>query len=291
VQAAQNVTSSRTVRKKKASVTAKMVTLFRAFADGGLTSVPDFHDPFSAAMLGPGFRILQRFVERRLRRMTPEKRAVAIQQFDALPIRVAVIDAELMARLAQGCRQVIILGAGFDTRAYRLPLDGVTVFEVDHPATQAEKRRRVAALPPAKTRVVWTAVDFERDSLTERLAEAGHDARLPTVWIWEGVVMYLADPAVRATLQSIHTRSAPTSTLILNYHEPSEQRGLRRLLFASIGEPQLGLRTRYEMQALVAEAGFAISADLGIAEQAARVGARVPNSLLARVQRILIAGC
>jgi len=234
--------------------------------------------------------MLQRFVERRLRRMTPEKRAVAIQQLDALPIRVAVIDAELMAQVATGCRQVVILGAGFDTRAYRLPLDGVTVFEVDHPATQAEKRSRVAALPPAKARLVWTAVDFERDSLAERLAAAGHDGDLPTVWIWEGVVMYLADPAVRATLNAIQIRSGPGSTLVLSYHEPGEQRGIRRLILASVGEPQLGLRTQAEMQALVVEAGLTIRADLGMTEQATRVGASVPNSLLARVQRILIAG-
>jgi hypothetical protein len=71
-------------------------------------------------------------------------------------------------------------------RAHRLPgLELVDVFEVDHPATQAYKRRLAGGLPLL---VRYVAVDFERDVLAQRLADGGHDGARPTLWIWEGVV-------------------------------------------------------------------------------------------------------
>jgi methyltransferase (TIGR00027 family) len=208
-------------------------------------------------------------------------------------MRVAVIDAALVEAVAAGCRQVVILGAGFDTRAYRLDaLTGLKVFEVDHPATQAEKRKRTRNLPPPRGELVWTAVDFERDALAERLAAAGHDAASPTAWVWEGVVMYLADDAVRGTLDAIRARSAAGSVLILHYHEPSATavaRGLRHLVLSWMGEPQIGTRRRDAMRALVERARFTVDADLGIHGQVAKVGGVAPDSDLARVSRIMIA--
>jgi methyltransferase (TIGR00027 family) len=281
------------MRKNRASTTAKMVALWRALADGGATSIPGFRDPFAAEMLGGGFSAALPLLRRRFERMTPARRARAVAAYDTIPIRVAFIDAALVDAVKQGCRQVVMLGAGFDTRVYRLDaLTGVKVFEVDHPATQADKRERVRALPPAKAEVVWTAVDFERDSLAERLAAAGHDASKPTAWVWEGVVMYLADAAVSATLDAVRARSAPGSVLVLHYHEPSAtglRRGVRALLLAWIGEPQIGTRPRAAMRALVERAGFVVTTDLGTTEQASQVGALAPDNDLARVSRILVA--
>lgn len=163
---------------------------------------------------------------------------------------------------------------------------------MDHPATQADKRERVRALPPAKAEIVWTAVDFERDALGERLAAGGHDATKPTIWVWEGVVMYLADEAVRATLEAIRARSAAGSVLVLHYHEPSATRltrGVRALLMSWIGEPQIGTRSRGATRELVERGGFRVATDLGTAEQAAQIGAGVGDNDLARVSRILVA--
>jgi methyltransferase (TIGR00027 family) len=282
------------VRKNRASSTAKIVALWRALADGGATSVPGFRDPFAADMLTGLFRVALALLRARLGRMSAAARTRAVRRYDTVPIRVAVIDRELGEAVRAGCRQVVILGAGFDTRAYRLDeLAGVTLFEVDHPATQTEKRERVAAaLPPAKAKLVWAAVDFERDSLAERLDACGHDAAAPTAWIWEGVVMYLADDAVRATLDTVRARSAPGSVLVLHYHEPSPAvlaRQLRRLILSGLGEPQIGSRPRAAMRALVEGAGFVIEADLGIVEQAAKVGAVAPDNNLAHISRILVA--
>ncbi len=281
------------MRKNRASTTAKMVALWRALADGGATTVPGFRDPYAADMLGGGFGLALAVLRRRFNRTTPAGGARVAPPYDPIPIRVAVIDAELVEAVKQGCRQVVILGAGFDTRAYRLEaLAGLKVFEVDHPATQADKRERARALPRALAEVVWTAVDFERDSLAERLAAAGHDAAAPTVWVWEGVVMYLADEAVSATLDAVRARSAAGSVLVLHYHEPSDtglRRGLRGLLMSSLGEPQIGTRSRVAMRGLVERAGLVVAKDLGIAEQASQVGAAAPDNDLARISRILIA--
>ena len=112
-----------------------------------------------------------------------------------------------------------ILGAGYDGRAWRMPeLAGVNVFEVDHPATQSDKRSHVGELPPAIGNITFVSIDFERESLGTALDRAGHDAWSPTCWIWEGVVMYLTREAMRATLAAIARRSATGSTLIVNYH-------------------------------------------------------------------------
>jgi O-methyltransferase involved in polyketide biosynthesis len=139
---------------------------------------------------------------------------------------------------------------------------------------------------------VWTAVDFERDSLAERLALAGHDAGVKTAWVWEGVVMYLADEAVRSTLRALQARSAAGSVLVLHYHEPSAtrlRRGLRAVAMSWLGEPQIGTRARAAMRALVEDAGLVVAEDVGTAEQAAQIGAVAPENDLGRVSRILVA--
>jgi methyltransferase (TIGR00027 family) len=281
------------MRRNRASSTAKVVAMWRALADTGATTVPGFRDPFAAELLSGGFRLMLAQSQRRLQRLPAAGRALTIQRFDPIPIRVAVIDAELLAAVKRGCRQVVMLGAGLDTRAWRFDeLAGTTVYEVDHPATQELKRHRATMLPAPKARIVWTPVDFERDSLTARLASAGHDASAPTVWIWEGVVMYLPDVAVTSTLNAVRSRSAAGTVLLLHYHEPSGTslaRTVRGFVFSWIGEPQVGLRRSAEMRGLVERAGFQVQADLGIAEQAARVGAVAPENDLARVSRILVA--
>lgn len=279
------------MRRNRASTTAQMVAMWRALADRGFTSIPNFRDPYAAELLSAGYRFFLHRTTLRLQRMPSAERPRVFSQFDPIAIRVAVLDAELLKAIRAGCRQVVILGAGFDTRAWRLDeLAGTTVFEVDHPATQQAKRERVATLPPPKAKLVWTPVDFERDSLTERLSAAGHNPSEPTVWIWEGVVMYLADAAVTSTLNAIRERSAPGSTLLLHYHEPSDTRArrIRKLVFSLLGEPQIGLRTSAAMRALVERAGFNVRADLGREEQAAMVGATPPVNDLARISRILV---
>ena len=100
--------------------------------------------------------------------------------------------------------QLVILGAGLDARAWRMPdLGDTTVFEVDHPASQRDKLRRVGGLAPTARRVVPVAVDLASERLGPALERAGLDRQAVTTWVWEGVVPYLTGDEVRATVAQI----------------------------------------------------------------------------------------
>jgi methyltransferase (TIGR00027 family) len=193
---------------------------------------------------------------------------------DMMALRTTAIDVAVREAIAEGATQLVILGAGYDGRAWRLSeLAGVKVFEVDHPATQRDKRARVTELPPAVGNVTFVPVNFERDALGDALERAGHDRASPTCWIWEGVVMYLTHDAMRATLAAVAQRSAPGSTLIINYH--TEHRGLiARVIFRLIGEPQISAWTPEEMAAVLHSAGFEVREDTGMTEWNARFAQR-----------------
>jgi methyltransferase (TIGR00027 family) len=163
---------------------------------------------------------------------------------------------------ATAAPQVVILGAGLDGRAWRMPeLSDSVVFEVDHPDTQREKMSRAAALSPLAREVRFVPVDFTRDRLDERLAAAGHDPTRPTTWIWEGVVMYLTRPEIDATLTVIAQRSTPGSRLIIAYAAPSLLLYLLRVLLRRVGEPIRSVFTAATMKSLLAPHGLAVVSD------------------------------
>jgi len=205
---------------------------------------------------------------------------------DLIALRTAVIDGAVRDAIAAGARQLVILGAGYDGRAWRIKeLAGVKVFEVDHPATQGIKRARVAQLPPPIGILSFVSIDFERESLDKSLDRAGHDRKLPTCWIWEGVVMYLTHDAMQATLAGIAGRSANGSTLIVNYHT-AHRRWLARLIFRLIGEPQISAWTPEEMATDLRSAGFVVREDTGMLDwnaKFARGEARVQRAPYMRV--------
>ena len=103
-----------------------------------------------------------------------------------------------------GVHQYVLLGAGLDTFAYRNPYAELRVFEVDHPATQQWKRELLQhnhiAIPES---VTYTPVDFERQSLSAQLVDAGFNSQAPAFFAWLGVVPYLTLEAFRSTLSFI----------------------------------------------------------------------------------------
>src|SRR5256885_4200213 len=108
---------------------------------------------------------------------------------EGVAARTVAIDDAVKARATP---QVVILGAGLDTRAWRMAeLAHATVFEVDHPSSQRDKQHRIAALPPPTGPLTLVPVDFTTDRLDNSLHAAGHRADKPTTWLWEGVVPYL----------------------------------------------------------------------------------------------------
>src|SRR5262245_53986661 len=133
--------------------------------------------------------------------------------------RTMAIDADLRNAAVP---QVVILGAGLDGRAWRMPeLVRAVVFEVDHPDTQRQKLQRVAPLTLQAREVRFVPLDFRSGDLAQALESAGHDPRVPTAWIWEGVVMYLYRDEIEKTLSTVETCSAPGSRLLVAYHQPA----------------------------------------------------------------------
>ena len=169
----------------------------------------------------------------------------------------------------RGVSQYVILGAGLDTFAYRQPeyARAMRIFEVDHPASQAWKRERLAArgisVPP---NLRYIAVDFERDSLERRLAESGFDSGRPAFFSWLGVVQFLSAPAIEATLRFV-AGCRRGSAIALSFAVPCEILDGEHLELAeysiescaSRGEPWLSLYPPDDLCALALRAGFSKS--------------------------------
>jgi methyltransferase (TIGR00027 family) len=132
-------------------------------------------------------------------------------------------------------------------------------------------------------------MDFERESLGDVLDRAGHDRVTPTCWIWEGVVMYLTSNAMRGTLAGIAGRSAPGSTLIVNYHT-EHRRFIARLLFRLIGEPQISAWTPAQMAEDLRAVGFVVRDDSGMLDWNSRFAQGKAKVERASYMRIAVAG-
>jgi methyltransferase (TIGR00027 family) len=130
--------------------------------------------------------------------------------------RVGFYDAAVERHLADG-GQLVLLGAGFDTRALRFGgRRGVRAFEVDRPATQATKREVLARAGIDASAVTFVSADFGREDWFERLLAAGFDRARPAVFLWEGVTVYLTQEDVEATLRRVAS-CAPGSILVFDY--------------------------------------------------------------------------
>jgi methyltransferase (TIGR00027 family) len=201
----------------KPSRTAEYMAFFRACESIRPESKRLFIDPFAACFVRPSLRtavwfsrvpLLGPFVRWYADRRLPGARTSAIA-------RTRLIDEVLCQALQDNIRQIVILGAGFDCRAYRLPgTSSAAVFEVDHPATLAWKLARLRqVLPNPPRNVHFVQIDFNRERLPQRLAEAGFDSSLPAVFLWEGVTNYLDSEAVDSVLRYVST--CPARSLII----------------------------------------------------------------------------
>ncbi|EIV92067.1 class I SAM-dependent methyltransferase [Frankia sp. QA3] len=197
--------------------------------------------------------------------------------------------------------QVVILGAGLDGRAWRMAeLAATPVFEVDHPASQRDKRDRAGELAPVGSSPRFVPVDFSRDDLAAALAAAGHRRSVPTIWIWEGVVPYLTRGEVARTLRIVGDRSAAGSRLIVHYHTPAPSaplgRWAARLLSAlsrqsnpMTREPNRSVWTPAAMRRAVGVRGFAVARDDSLLTLAKDLATPVQHRRSLRNGRILVA--
>jgi methyltransferase (TIGR00027 family) len=176
--------------------------------EGGMV----FADPLALPILGAdAAEAIARAQER------PEERGFRF--FIAMRSRFAEDSA--CRAIGQGVRQILVLGAGLDTFAYRLdPQEGLRVFELDHPSTQRDKRRRLAAAGIAEPlHVAYIGHDFDRGGMTEALAAGGLDRRLRTFVLWLGVTPYLTEDAVYATLGEL-ARFPAGAEVVFDYANP-----------------------------------------------------------------------
>jgi len=155
-----------------------------------------FADPLAVRILGADAEAAVRDAE-----SNPSSRRLRL----FVAVRTRFAEDALAAAVARGVRQLVVLGAGLDTYAYRNPFtESLHVFEVDHPATQAWKRQRLAeAAIPLPSTLTFAPVDFERETLADGLAAAGFDIAERSFFTWLGVVPYLTEQAVFSTLEFI----------------------------------------------------------------------------------------
>jgi len=212
-----------------------------------------FSDPLATQIVGPPTGRTGDF-DRGLDPELVRKRRLLIAA------RSRFADDAVAAAAAAGTGQVVVLGAGLDTSAYRNPHPDVRFFEVDHPDTQAWKRARLAEVGIAiPATLSYVPVDFERHSLADELAVAGFDRTRPAIFLWLGVVMYLTAEAIESTLRYIAGQGGG-GEVVFDYLSPavsdSAAQRARADRVSSVGEPWLTARTAQEWQAQLHALGF-----------------------------------
>jgi methyltransferase (TIGR00027 family) len=266
----------------RASRTAEVMGLFRALESVRRPAAARlFDDPFAASLLRGPLRAvattarlplvgagLCRFIDRRW----PGARTSAVA-------RTRLIDEAVAAALRDGIEQLVILGAGFDCRAYRLPaLERVRVFEVDHPSTAASKRARLTTLLGGLPgHVVFVGLDFDRQTLLAALDAAGCDRGRRSMIIWEGVTNYLTVAAVDATVRDVATFAGGSHLVFTYVHrgfldgsvafEGAEHLGE---MLNRAGEPWTFGFDPAELPAYLAARGITLIDDVGACEYRAR---------------------
>jgi methyltransferase (TIGR00027 family) len=269
------------MREGRASRTAEINALFRALEHALPAQRRLFADPLARAFLSWPLSLVGRLAA------LPGFRELAIWYIDrrwpgprsSVAARTRLIDDAIGDALREPIEQFVILGAGFDSRAWRLAgLREIPVFEVDHPDTQAAKREALGRALGAEPRQVrFVSTDFTRRDLERSMAAAGYRESARSFILWEGVTNYLSAAAVDATLAWC-ARAAAGSRLLFTYihrdvlTRPSAFQGADRV-FASLekyGEQfSFGIEPA-QLREFLAQRGFCLESDVGAAEYRAR---------------------
>ena len=211
-----------------------------------------------------------------------------------LAVRTAFFDRETLDAVRGGVQQVVIVGAGYDGRALRFASPDVRWFEIDHPATQEDKRARLTAIGAPSGQTAFVAVDLVDDDLVAALRAAGHDPARPSLFVVEGLLGYLPRPVTSALLASLHELAGHGSRLAVAFPTalpeaaPARERlrrRLRGLLVAALGEPWLTRFNPDEPEQLLTRAGWAVAVNDG---KAVRYQGR--NGLLVAAEPVAAGG-
>ena len=261
--------------QNRASLTAEYMALFRALESLQPANSRLFFDPFAAGFLGGRRRWLypmarlgwaRRIIERVLDDAAPGARAAGIA-------RTRWIDDEVTAALAQSS-QLVLLGAGFDTRAFRLPAARrATTFELDHPETSRAKQAALKKNGPLPDRVRFISLDFNHEAVDAVLTQAGFNKTQPACFVWEGVTNYLTAEAIDTLLRQVQ-QSAPGSILLFTYIDRAVLDHRERFFGAaklmarleSYGEPWTFGYSPDDLSANLAARGFQLLANQSVAD-------------------------
>jgi methyltransferase (TIGR00027 family) len=292
------------MRDDMPSLTAIYVAFARALASHDRELSRACSDPYAEALLPSVLKPLLRRADRRPV-LCAALRQSSLGLIDHLALRTGLIDGAVehavsmgMGSSAQqrqqqhdasGIEQVVLLGAGLDARAHRMrTLASATVFEVDHPATQRIKQQKARHLPRAARELRYAACDFQRTGLADALAGAGFDPSARSLWVWEGVTMYLPAAVVAESLRTIARLSAVDSVLVATYLTPDMVVGGQLLgrwssaMLGVVSEPIRFVRTPDELADMLAHASFDVLSDALPVEAAPHFGVDVmrPTSLM-----------
>jgi methyltransferase (TIGR00027 family) len=255
------------MRPRRASRTAQFVAYNRALSNLS-PKVPGFSDPMAERFLSGKWK---QNVETMRARIAgdPSKSPLPFWPRRGMGIfnqfRTVVLDDAI--RSAAPYRQLVILGAGLDSRAWRMPeVAQAVVYEVDHPDTQLLKQQRTVGLRPLAEEVRFVPVDFTRDDMASKLCTAGYDRNQKTFWLWEGVTMYLTPEQVARNLSSIAVLSSSGSRLALTYMARKNGDIPKSWFLALIGEPVRSAFSVEEFERMANGAGWKTVSNTGITE-------------------------
>jgi methyltransferase (TIGR00027 family) len=179
-----------------------------------------------------------------------------------LAARTTFFDRVIVRALDGGIRQVVVAAAGYDGRALRYAKPGVAWFELDHPATQRDKRERLARLQIDVDHIAFAAADFGVDDVVAAISAAGLDRSIPSLFLCEGVAVYLDRPVLESLLRGLRTVAARGSRLAISLSVDTGAPGLddRRRAFrtavAAMGEPARTVLTPDDADSLFVSTGW-----------------------------------
>jgi methyltransferase (TIGR00027 family) len=182
---------------------------------------------------------------------------------ERLRARTRFFDQVVVGAIDHGVRQVVVGAAGYDGRAFRYAMPGVRWFEVDHPATQRDKRDRLARLGLDASDVRFVEADFTRDPIADRLIAAGLDPRQPSLFLLEGVAAYLELPVLEGVLSQFRQVAPAGSRLAISVSSSSadpQSRARFQAAVAALGEPIRSILPADQATGLLARTGWQVIA-------------------------------
>ena len=184
---------------------------------------------------------------------------------DYLAARTTFFDRVVTGALGRGVHQVVVGAAGYDGRAFRYAKPGVRWFEVDHPATQRDKLRRLDRLGIVAPDVTFVEADFTRDPVADRLRAAALDPEAPALFLLEGVAVYLEPAVLERVLGQFRQVAGPGSRLAISVSVSRPHGDVARARFqaavAALGEPARSTFEAGEAEALLARTGWHLAAE------------------------------